>query len=78
MPRERPWSDHPLDGHFQLMHAEVELLQVLEAVHLPSHVIQPNLAVLASVSVVSQLYQRYLVGVLMLADIKAARPGSKS
>jgi hypothetical protein len=54
---------HTLDLYVLLLNSEVQLLQVVDAVHIPSHMVEPHLPFLGPWSVLSHLHQGDFVGI---------------
>src|SRR2546428_12128306 len=68
---------HMLDLYMLLFNAEVQLLQFVEAVHIPRHVVESHLPFLGPWSILSHFYQSDFVGVAQVRGHKRSPSGCK-
>ena len=68
---------HMLDLYVLLFNAEVQLLQVVEAVHIPRQVVEPHLPFLGPWGLLSHFHQGDFVGVAQVRSHEGSPSGRK-
>src|SRR5262245_5542945 len=69
---------HTLDLYVPLFNTEVQLLQVVEAVHIPRHVVESHLPFLGSWGILAHFYQGDFVGVAQVRRHEGSPSGRKA